>query len=434
MKLNEQTVRGLTIPEGKSELIVFDEDLPSFGLRIRAGGKRTWICQYRIGKKQRRVTVGSLAAKSAAKARGEAKNILAKVQLGQDPQTEKFTNRDKASTTLSFVVARYLEIYAPRYLKPRTQAEVKRSLESHWAPLGEAPIDGLTRGAISRRLDEIASESGPFAANRARAYLSGLYSWAVERGYADDNPVRFTGRPVAEASRDRVLSDAELTLVYQHAGGGDYGDAVRLLTLTGQRREEVGGMLWSEIDLDGALWSIGAARTKNGLPHDVPLNAAAVAILRRRVRRKGRDLVFGSGAGGFSGWSKSKSALDHRITAALKAADPDAEDMKKPWRVHDLRRTAVTRMADLGVLPHVVEAITNHISGSRAGVAGVYNRSVYAAEKRAAVDLWGAHVMRQRRLQNIARWRARPRTSSPHLPRWIEAQKGLVFPLKSAVE
>jgi integrase len=415
MKLNEQTVHSLTIPEGKSELIVFDEDLPSFGLRVRAGGKRTWICQYRIGKKQRRVTIGSLAAKNATKARIEAKTILAKVQLGQDPQTEKFTSREKASTTLSVVVARYLDIYAPRNLKPRTVAEVKRSLEKHWAPLGEAPIDGLTRGAISKRLDEIALESGPFAANRARAYLSALYSWAVERGYADDNPIRFTGRPVAEASRDRVLSDAELARVYQHAGGGDYGDAVRLLALTGQRREEVGGMLWSEIDLDAALWSIGAERTKNGLPHDAPLNAAAVAILRRRTRRKGRDLVFGSGAGGFTGWSKAKSALDDRITVTLKAADPEAEGMK-PWRIHDLRRTAVTRMADLGMLPHVVEAITNHISGSKAGVAGVYNKSVYAAEKRAALDLWGAHVMKQRRLLNNVRWRARPRTSAPQHP------------------
>jgi integrase len=337
------------------------------------------------------VTIGNLATTDPKDARKEAKTLLARVQLGRDPQTEKFTAREKASVTLKVVVDKYLDLYAVRNLKPRTYAEVKRSLERQWAPLGEAPIDTLTRGAISKRLDEIAAGNGPFAANRARAYLSGLYGWAVERGYADDNPVRFTGRPVAEASRDRVLSDQELGLVYRHAGQGDYGAIVRLLALTGQRREEVGGMLWSEIDLDNSVWSIGAGRTKNGLPHDVPLSSTALAVLKALVRRKGRDLVFGSGAGGFSGWSKSKAALDARISTALKRDDPEAKSIK-PWRLHDLRRTAVTRMADLGVLPHVIEAIVNHISGSKAGVAGIYNRSTYALEKRAALGQWATHL------------------------------------------
>ena len=172
-------------------------------------------------------------------------------------------------------------------------------------------------------------------------------------------------------------------------GGGDYGAIVRLLILTGQRREEVGGMLQSEIDTAGALWRIGAERTKNGLPHEVPLSAPALAVLRGLRRRKDtgdeRDLVFGSRDGPFSGWSKAKSALDARLTGALGRV-PAA------WRLHDIRRTVATGMADLGVQPHVIEAVLNHISGHKAGVAGVYNRSTYATEKRAALDMWADHV------------------------------------------
>ena len=391
MRLNDKSARSIMIPEGKSEVLVFDEELPNFGLRVRAGGKRTWVCQYRVGQKQRRVTLGSLANKDAAEARRDAKTLLAKVQLGHDPQTEKLTTRQKASTTLSAVTNLYLATYAERQLRPRTLVEVQRSLNVHWAPLGEAPIDKLTRTAISRRLDEIAAGSGPFAANRARAYLSGLFTWAVQRGYADDNPVRFTGLPTAEKSRDRVLSDEELGLVVRHAGHGDYGAIVRLLTMTGQRREEVGGMRWSELDLDAAHWTIPGDRTKNGLTHEVPLSPAAVSILNGMVRRRGRDLVFGAGEGPFAGWSNCKAALDSRILQSLRVSDPDAVQLR-PWRLHDLRRTAVTRMADHGVQPHVVEAVVNHISGTRAGVAGVYNRATYRSEKRTALDNWGAHI------------------------------------------
>ena len=144
--------------------------------------------------------------------------------------------------------------------------------------------------------------------------------------------MRLTGKAVAEVSRDRVLNANELASVYRHAGTGDYGDVLRLLVLTGQRREEVGGMLWSEVDLDKALWPIGAERTKNGLPHDVPLSQPAVAILKARARPKGRDLVFGLGEGGFTGWLRLSLALDQRIAAALKAADPEAAAVK-PWRI-----------------------------------------------------------------------------------------------------
>jgi integrase len=188
-----------------------------------------------------------------------------------------------------------------------------------------------------------------------------------------------------------VLSPLELSAVWQEAGGGDYAAIVKLLILTGQRREEVGGMLWSEIDLDGSIWRIRADRTKNGLPHDLPLSQPAVAILRDREKQERRDLVFGTGDGSFQGWSNAKSALDTRVVKRLRRKDKKAP--LAPWRLHDIRRTVATRLADIGVLPHVVEAILNHISGHKAGVAGIYNRASYAAEKRLALDLWAEHVV-----------------------------------------
>ncbi len=145
-------------------------------------------------------------------------------------------------------------------------------------------------------------------------------------------------------------------------------------------------MTWAEVDLDGATWRIGGERTKNSRPHEVPLAQPASQVLGVRSRRDGRALVFGS-RGPFSGWSKAKAALDARISAAR------AGEVLLPWRLHDIRRTVATRLADLGVLPHVVEAILNHASGHKAGVAGVYNRSAYAAEKQSALDLWARHVM-----------------------------------------
>ena len=161
-----------------------------------------------------------------------------------------------------------------------------------------------------------------------------------------------------------------------------------MLILTGQRRDEVGDMAKSEVSLAARKWNIPRERTKNGRAHEVPLPDLALGILEPAILREGRekrDLIFGDGVGGFSGWSKAKAAIDERIAEATGAAPT-------PWRLHDLRRTAATQMAELGVLPHVVEAVLNHVSGHKAGVAGVYNLALYAAEKRRALDLWAAHV------------------------------------------
>lgn len=391
MKLTQASVKGLSLPSGSRDKLFFDDELPGFGFRIRDGGKRTWIAQYRLGKKQRRVTIGAAANTTAEEARTRAKGILSKVHLGADPQIEKAEARNQASSTVQSAVERYLDVRAQPRLKPRSLAEVQRHLRTHFAALSEIPLVKVTRADVAAELAKIAKMNGPYAANRARAALSSLYSWAMGEGLADRNPVIGTNKATNETARDRVLSPLELSAIWQETGDGDYAAIVKLLILTGQRREEVGGMRWSEVDLDSSTWRIGAERTKNGLPHDLPLSRPAVAILRDRAKHEGRDLVFGAGDGPFQGWSNAKSALDARVLARLRKEDKKAQ--LTSWRLHDIRRTVATRLGDIGVLPHVVEAILNHVSGLKAGVAGIYNRASYAAEKRMALDLWAEHVV-----------------------------------------
>jgi integrase len=392
MRLTKAIVERLTLPPGASDKIWFDDELPGFGLRLRQGGKRegkrSWVAQYRVGSKQRRVTIGTIKTLSADAARNQARSVLAKVHLGSDPQAEKAERRARASITVGAMAERYLAEHAVKRLKPRSYLEVERHLKKHWAVLGRIPLRDVTRADVAAQLGRIATTSGPIASNRARATLSAFYAWAIGEGLTDATPVLGTNKATAEISRDRVLTPGELAAIWREAGAGDYAAIVRLLILTGQRREEVGGCLWSEIDTANAVWRIGAERTKNGLPHDVPLSESALAVLEGLERREGRDLVFGSRVGAFQGWSNAKAALDGRIAATL-GRPPTA-----PWRLHDIRRTVATQLADLGVLPHVVEAVLNHVSGHKAGVAGVYNRATYAAEKRDALDLWAREVER----------------------------------------
>jgi integrase len=393
MKLSDDTARKIALDPGQTDKIVFDDEIPGFGVRVRAGGRRTWIAQYRIGRISRRITIGKTLALPEAKARKQAKDIFAKVQLGDDPQADRYRKIDDAQQTFEKMVDQYLDQHARPRLRPRSLESVERHLQEHWKPFQRRSIHDIKRKDVASRLLEIASQRGEGAARRARATLSAFYTWAMRSGVANENPVINTIPPGEEKPRDRVLSDAEIATIWKHSGDGDYGAIVKLLILTAQRRDEVGHMLRSEIDTDERMWSIPGSRTKNGEPHQVPLSDSALDILNSLDERDGSDHVFGIGERGFSGWSRAKAALDKRISDARpvhtkgKKAAPMA-----PWRLHDLRRSTATRMAELGTLPHVVEAVLNHLSGSRAGVAGIYNRATYLPEKRQALDMWAAHI------------------------------------------
>ena len=383
MKLTKATIAELRCPPEKAEIFAWDDALPGFGLRVNRGGRSTWLVQYRAGTKQRRVSLGTTATMTADEARRRAKVALGAVADGEDPQAERQTAKAQAAVTLGSVVPRYLAYAEPRQ-RGSHHAGTRRYLEKHWAPLADMPVNKIARAHVSARLAEIATEHGPYAANRARSALSALFTWGMGDGAAAQNPVVGTHKAIEEQSRDHVLTDAELRAAWHAAGPADFGTIVRLLILTGQRRDEVAGMRWSEIDRTGAVWTIPGDRAKNGKAHPVPLAPAALAIINAVPVRAGRDLLFGSKEGPFQGFGIAKAQLDQRM----------AVDFGKPvpaWRLHDLRRTCATRMGDHHVLPHVIEAVLNH-SSHRAGVAGTYNRATYAVEKRAALNLWAEHV------------------------------------------
>jgi integrase len=398
VKLTDDYVKKLILPPGKTELITFDSELPGFGVRLRAGGKRTWIVQYRVGRKQRRKTIGAVSqAMNAGKARKAGDNDLAKVKLGGDPQKEKVETRDRAAETFPTLATRYLERQKER-LRTRSYQQIRVHLRDHWKAFNRLSIHDIGHRNVAAQLAAISDERGPYAANRARTTLSTFFTWATREGLVDANPVIGTNKQASENRRERVLSDAEIADILHACGDNDHGRIVRLLILTGARRDEVGGIARSEVDLKARKWTIPGGRTKNKRTHDVPLSDVAIEILAPALERAealDRELVFGERPKtAFSGWSKAKAQLDERIAKGRAKREPTRSKPKEwtPWVLHDIRRTVATGMADLGVQPHVIEAVLNHISGHKAGVAGVYNRATYAAEKRQALDMWAAHV------------------------------------------
>ncbi len=390
VRLDQRAARSLPGPgDGKGDVLYPDLELPALNLRVFASGHRSWIVRYRVGPRQRAVTLGSVAELSAGEARRRAREILAQVRLGRDPAAEKAKAREAAAATFGAIAEAFLEERAAE-LRPATLREYRRHLQIYLAPWRPLPAVELDRATIARRLAALAKASGAVTAARTHATLSALFSWAIRRGLLklDANPAALAWKPEPPPARDRVLSLEELAAIWRATDpASDFGAIVRLLVLTGCRREEAGGMTWAELDLERGAWLLPATRTKNRRPHLVPLSPPARALLEQRPRRYGRPFVFGTGANGFVGWSHAKARLDAALPEAL--GRPIA-----PWRLHDLRRSVVTGLAEHGLAPpHIVEAIVNHASGHKAGVAGVYNRAAYEPEKRSALDRWAALLL-----------------------------------------
>jgi integrase len=383
VKLTQKGIATLQLARGKSEQIFFDEALPGFGLRYRAGGSKTWIYQFKLGNKQRRLSFGYYPAISPDAARKTAAEMHAKVRLGVDPVAQKVESRAKVAETMEAALRSYLPFKKDR-LKPRSYIEMERHLLLHGKPLHELQLAKIDRRAIATRLVEITRDSGAVTSNRVRASLSAFFSWGIQQGLIDRNPVVGTGRE-QERSRERVLSDSELAAIWNGLEDDDFGAIIKLLVLTGQRASEIAGLRWSEINDDKI--TLPPERTKNARGHQIPLSAPALNILQSVKQRKDRDFLFGRRAGPFIGWVSPRRRLDARIAEATGAPLPH-------WTPHDIRRSVATQMGEqLAVAPHIVEAILNHVSGTKSGVAGIYNRAVYAEEKRRALNLWGAHVM-----------------------------------------
>jgi integrase len=380
---SQADVMRLSAPKA-GEIVYFDEGKPKdrasgLALRIREAGSRKFVFFYRLGGRLQKFTIGDASSWTLDQARTRARSLRVMVDRGESPAVEKATKRSGAALLFSAVMRDYLDARRPE-MKPRSFEESKRHLEKHWKPLHGMALSAIDRAVVATRLKVIAKDSGVVASNRARSTLSAMFAWAIGEGLREANPVVGTNKKDEGGSRERVLTDAELVAIWNAAPDSDYGNIIKLLMITAQRREEIGGLMWDEINAEAKLISLPPERTKNSRPHDVPLSGSAMSLIEALPRRAGRALVFGGGQGGYSGWSRSKEALDA------------ATGLSEGWTLHDLRRTAATRMADLGVLPHVIEAILNHVSGHKAGVAGIYNRSTYATEKRAALDLWASHL------------------------------------------
>jgi integrase len=373
MKLTQAAVDNLDLG-GKSDAIYFDDALPGFGIRIRASGSRSWIYQYKIAGATRRMVIGNGAMK-VVEARAVAIKLHSKVKLGDDPAAEKRTKIERSAHTFGSIADAYLAA-KQRALRPRSFVEIKRHLEWHAAPLRALPIDVVDQRSIAKHLARIEAAGGPTARNRARSTWSAMYSWAMREGLMAVNPVINTGKSErTELARDRVLTDVELRTLWNALGDNAHDDIVRLLILTGQRAAEVAGLRWSEIDFDAAVIRLPGERTKNHRPHEIPMSEMVQRLLA------GRDHVgeFVFGQVKRFGNAKRKTALDNNVHLL-------------PWTYHDLRRTAATRMADIGIAPHVIEAVLNHVSGHKGGVAGIYNRAQYGAEKAQALARWDKHI------------------------------------------
>jgi integrase len=291
--------------------------------------------------------------------------------------------------------------------RPSYAAEAVRALHYAFAAHLDDAAEDLDRDAVVRALDAIGrrrrrkdggvgkTPRGAAMTGRTAAYGRAAFSWAVKRGAVHTNP--FAALPVRKgiAKRERVLSDTEIGEIWRATGkaASPYGTIIRLLLLTGQRRGEVAGMAWNEIGEDFVTWTLPGARTKNGVEHTVPLSAPARDILKRLDKAPDGLALPGVASTPFAGWSKAKRTLDKAIIEARAEATGRITAPLVSWNVHDLRRTVATGLQRLGVRLEVTEAVLNHISGSRGGIAGVYQRHDWAAEKRLALDSWADHVL-----------------------------------------
>lgn len=382
-----RTVKG----EPGRRLEIWDAQIPGFGVRVTSASTKSFVLLYRIHGKARRMTLGRYPTLSLADARIKAREALNTIDTGVDPQAGTDAKgvpgeatRSRVQTRLSYrlchVVDEFIERHCKRNNRASTAKETERILKArlveNWPT---RDVREVTKRDILALLDEIVDAGTPSAANHALAAIRKFFNWCVERGLIDVSPCMGVKMPTKAVSRSRVLADDELASVLRAADQAAYpfGNIVRLLVLTGQRRSEVGGMRWQDLDLDQGIWTIPAEANKSGREHVVPLTESALRLLKV-VPRLSNVYVFPSLRSPdrcFSGYSKCKARLDENSGVAA-------------WTLHDLRRTVATGLAALQVPPHVVEKLLNHTSGTFGGVAGVYNRFAYQKEMRKALEQW----------------------------------------------
>jgi integrase len=336
-------------------------------------GSKSWAVRYRYGGRTKKHTIGNYPTFGLKDARDAAVKVLRAVSEGRDPAQQQRPG------SIEDVVAQFL---AQRDYRPRSFKQAERLLKRAADRWRGRRIEEITRADVRSLLSHI---EAPIVANRLHSALGTLFRWAVEQDLISHSPLTGVRAPNKETARDRVLEDAELRAVWQAAdrAGYPYGSIVQLLILTGQRRSEVGEMERSELDLGAGIWTLPRERVKNDRRHEVPLSRQAGALIAGLPHISDRYVFSLNATTPFAGLSKAKGRLNAGIP---------------PWTLHDLRRTTASGMAKLGVSLVVIEKVLNHVSGSLAGIVGVYQRHEFAEEKRAALQLWADHVER------LVRW------------------------------
>lgn len=410
-------------PDPKRRIEITDGATPGLRLVVQPSGSKSWVFRYETGGRPTKMTFGPAAGSGAltlAEARQQAGEARKSLTVGRDPAADRKTlkaaetARREAERMAAEASARrnedLIENVVDRYIarhvdRMKSGHEVKRLLEKEVkGPWRGRLVTVIGRDDVLKLVEDIAERGAGTTANRTLANLKAFFNWCVDRGILEASPAERVRRPKAEVSRDRVLSDAELRLVALALRRLEWPwrEFFTLALLTGQRREEIAGMRWSEVDFDASdpVWVLPAERTKNGKVHAVPLVPEAVAMIRGVQRIEGSDFVLTTtGDTSVSGFSRAKVALDAmmltiaRGEAEARGADPECVTVA-PWRLHDVRRTVASGMARAGVPIAVVEKVLNHVSGTFGGIVGVYQRHDFAAEKRQALTVWAEHIER----------------------------------------
>jgi len=376
-KLTTKFIEGQK-PAPSKRLDFRDELMPGLVLRISTSGTKTFCLHKRINGKMRRLTIGRFPIMSLADARERVRQVLYEIETG------RFEDRTgievETKPTLGDVIPDYIEKHAKVHNRDWKR---KEALLAKFTTMHGKRIDEIKRADVVKACDTI-HKTAPVSANRALAHLKHLMGWCVERGIIEANPIAGMKPLSKEKPRERVLTDNELGALWAACDdeGYPFGDCMKLLMLSGQRRAEVAEMRWSEIDLERRLWTLPSQRAKNGRQHTVPITDAMMYVLHRVPKFIRSDYVFTTtGKSPVSGFGRLKDRLDKAL--------PEGTE---PWIIHDLRRTMSTNMAMLGVPQPVTEALLNHKTGVVSGVAAIYNVYSYADEKREALCNWNERI------------------------------------------
>lgn len=385
-KLTEMAVSKIAPVEGK-RLEVFDTLTPGLALRVTEGGKKSWSVMYRVAGRGtggnrgplRRMTLGAYPLIDLKAARDRARAAIDLADRGDDPADKRKDElAEKRDSTVDNICARYVALH----LKPNVKKwhDAERLLRLYVLPeWGNIPIGEIRRRDGQKLLDKVLMEQGKGIAREVRKHVVAMFNWAHDRDEVGVNVLAGMKRPdLAYDERERVLSMDELKAVWAAADdmGYPFGPMVRLLILTAQRRAEVANLERGWLLPQLQAFEVPASHYKTDRPQVVPLSAPALAIVEALPKWNGGTFLLSTTAGKrpVSGFSKAKARLD-RLSGV------------EGWTLHDLRRSAATHMARLGVAPKHVEMVLGHVTE---GVAGIYNRYEYLDEKRAALGLWGA--------------------------------------------